>query len=153
VVPVNLLRWVLALSIGLFLVPAARAQQEVRVTVVTILASPNPGGKLDPKLEKIAPQLQKKEKSLKSFRLAVTTSKPVAVGKRESFELVEDQKVIVEVNHGADKDNKVSLTITPPEVKRITYRCCCGKFLPLITPYRTKNKDWLIVAVMVEPCP
>ena len=32
----------------------------------------------------------------------------------------------------------------------ITYDTCCGKFLPIITPFRTKDKELLIIAVCVR---
>ena len=45
------------------------------------------------------------------------------------------------------------LKVVPPKMGAITYSTPCGKFLPMITGYRRKNGDVLIIAVRVQPCP
>jgi len=43
--------------------------------------------------------------------------------------------------------------LTPPQMGDITYQATgCGKFLPIITPVRTKNNELLIIGVCVQPC-
>ena len=50
----------------------------------------------------------------------------------------------------ATRDGKKG--IPPPLVGEITYMTICGKFFPIVTRYQTKDKDRLIIAVMVKPC-
>ena len=52
----------------------------------------------------------------------------------------------------ADKMERVRLKVCPPLMGPITYSTPCGKFLPIVTPFRTKNKDLLIIAIRVQPC-
>ena len=44
------------------------------------------------------------------------------------------------------------MKIEPPLLGEITYETCCGKFLPVITRYRTKDNQLLIIAVRVQMC-
>ena len=39
-----------------------------------------------------------------------------------------------------------------PELGEVTYACACDKFFPVVTPYRTKKGETLIVTVMAKPC-
>jgi hypothetical protein len=128
--------------------------EEVRVTVVAILASSDPkNAKVDPRLEEIAREIKKMEPALKGFSLATTSSREVAVGVKEKFELVDDQNATVTVILIKDKDERVRLKIKPPGVREITYRCCCGKYLPIITGYQTRDtRERLIIGVMTSPC-
>ena len=51
-----------------------------------------------------------------------------------------------------DADGRISLTIKPPGLDKITYGCSCGKFFPVVTPHETKEGEVLIIAVMAKPC-
>ena len=62
------------------------------------------------------------------------------------------QSVKVTVERGRDAKGWVSLTIKPPEMGEVTYACVCDKFFPVVTPYRTKKGETLILAVMAKPC-
>jgi hypothetical protein len=153
--------WLLAVVAGLsvaggsLLPPAAWAcgGEKVQVTVVAILAT-DQNTVVDPEVRCIAEHIQKLRPRLTGFRLATTTCKSLAVGKKEKFPLVEDQVAWVTVEHGADPDKRYGLAVKLPlGVGEITYTICCEKYFPLWTRYQTKNKECLLIAVMVNPCP
>jgi hypothetical protein len=132
----------------------ARAQEKVRVTVITILAT-DQNKIVDAKLACIAREVQKSEPRLTGFRLDLkhSSGQTLEVGSRFDFPLVDDQVATVLVQHGADKDDRVGLKVKPPQLGEIHYDVsCCGKYFPIMTPYQTKNKDRLIIAIMVKPC-
>jgi hypothetical protein len=126
-------------------------EKQVQVTVIAILATED-NDKVDPRLACIATEVQKKEPKLTGFRLAQTSNESVAVGKVTKFMLVDKEVAEVAVRHGANKDNRVSLKIKPPQMGEITYTSTCGKFFPIVTRYHTKDNERLIIAVMVRPC-
>src|SRR4051794_24238996 len=128
------------------------APGEVRVSVVAILATEKTD-RVDPRVECIAREVRKLHPNLKGFRPAKMTCKAVPVGGAETFELVTDQTAAVTVLKTADKDNRVQLKVTPPTLGEITYTTTCGKFFPIVTRYQTRNGEWLILAVRVQPCP
>jgi hypothetical protein len=138
---------------GLLSAQPPAAPMEIKVTVVAILATTALPPKVDPKLEAIAREVQKREPTLTSFTLKQTTCQPVAIGQKESFPLVEDQVAEVTVKHHSPRDGKVGLMVKAPKVGAITYKTACDKFFPILTGYVTKNNERLIVAVMVPPCP
>jgi hypothetical protein len=84
--------------------------------------------------------------------MAKMSCQSVAVGATDDFVLVADQHAAVTVLKAACKHNRVQLKVTPPTLGDITYTTCCGKFFPMVTRYQTKNQEWLIVAVRVQPC-
>jgi hypothetical protein len=131
--------------------PPRAAEDKVKVTVVAILATDR-NKEIDPRLECIAREVQKMDQSLTGFRLAQLNRKSVAVGATEKFKLVDKETADVVVVHGANAQNRVSLKVKPPQVGEIDYTSCCGKFFPIITRYQTKDKDRLIIAIMVKPC-
>ena len=131
--------------------PCADDTDKVKVCVVTILAT-DKDAKIDPKLTDLAREVQKVEPKLTGFRLANSACKSLAVGDKDDFELVADQTAAVTVEHGADNDNRVQLKVTPPMMGAITYETACGKFLPVVTSYRTKAGEVVIIAVRVQPC-
>jgi len=131
--------------------PKEEKKETVQVSVIAILATEH-DDKIDPKLECIAREVRKTHKKLTGFQLAAMTGKSLTIGAREMFELVGDQKVGVTVKQAADEKNRVQVKVAPPQMGEITYDTCCGKFLPLVTPFRTANKDLLIIAVRVQPC-
>ena len=51
-----------------------------------------------------------------------------------------------------DKDNRVTLKLTPPLMDEIKFTTCCGKFLPVVTRYRPAPGELLVIAVRVQPC-
>jgi hypothetical protein len=123
----------------------------VKVTLVVILASEE-GDTIDPKLKAIAEEVQKKEPQLKNFTLKSMQSKSYKPGEKFSMPLVEDKKVEMLIKHGADKDNRISLSLFAPSMGEIEYKTVCGKFLPIVTPCKTKSKERIILAVRVQPC-
>jgi hypothetical protein len=127
------------------------ADQKVQVTVIAILATDR-NDKVDPRLECIAKEVQKNHPTLTGFQLAQTNKESVAVGKPTKFTLVDREVAEISVRHGANKDDRVSLKVKPPQMGEITYTSTCGKFFPIITRYQTKDKEVLIIAVMVKPC-
>ena len=131
--------------------PKEEKKETVQVSVIAILATEH-DDKIDPKLECIAREVRKTHKKLTGFQLAAMTGKSLTIGAREMFELVGDQKVGVTVKQAADEKNRVQVKVAPPQMGEITYDTCCGKFLPLVTPFRTANNDLLIIAVRVQPC-
>jgi hypothetical protein len=128
-----------------------KEKEPVQVSVIAILATER-NTDIDPRLACIAREVRKTHKKLTGFQLATTARKPLTVGVREVFELVGDQKVAITVKESADERNHVRVKVAPPKMGEITYDTCCGKFLPIVTPYRMKNNDLLIIAVRVQPC-
>lgn len=127
-------------------------KETVQVSVIAILATER-NNDIDPKLACIAREVRKTHKELTGFQLATTArNKSLAVGARETFELIGEQKVVVTVKAAADEKDRVQVKVAPPRMGEITYDTCCGKFLPIVTPIRTKNKELLIIAVCVKPC-
>jgi hypothetical protein len=141
--------------IGLALLAAGPSRGEeketVRVSVLGILATER-NDKVDPRLTCIAKEIRKTHPELTGFQIGKMTRRSLAIGARETFELGGDQKAVVAVQHGADSDNRVEVKIAPPQMGEITYDTCCGKFFPIVTPVRTGDRDWLILAVRVQPC-
>lgn len=132
--------------------PAARAADEkVQVTVLAILAT-DQNDKVDPQLKCVAQKVQKLEPKLTGFRLARTSTRSLEISKASKFALVEGAPVSITVEQGPDKNNRVGLTVRPPQLGEICYLSCCGKFFPIVTRYQTKEKERLIIAIMVEPC-
>lgn len=140
-----------ALFLGMCGGQNAGQPEKVKVTVVVILASES-DGPVDAQLKDIAGEIRRINPNLKSFKLASMIKKSLVPEEKATFALVENKSVQVIVKHGADKDNKVSLAITPPEQGEIVYRTVCGKFLPIVTRYQTKGRERLILAVQVQPC-
>jgi len=142
-------RWPLALV--LLLAAGVAVAEEVRICVITIIATER-DKKIDPKLKRVAEEVQKDYPELTGFQFKNMGCKSVTVGGKEEFKLIEDEVATVRVKQAADSDNKVELCIKPPRMKEITYRTACGKFLPIMTPVRTKEGDVLIIGVCLRPC-
>jgi hypothetical protein len=123
----------------------------VNVTLVIILASEK-GNTIDKRLKALAPEVQKLHPHLKSFTFHSQEIKSIKPNEKTSLACVEKQMVQMTVKHGADKDNKVSLAIKPPKMSEFDVQSVCGKFLPIVTPYKTKNDETLILAIRVQPC-
>ena len=126
-------------------------EEKIKVTLVVILASEE-DGPVDPRLKAIAAEVQTLNPGLKSFTLKTMTCKSLKQGEKTTFPVVDDKSAHVVVKHGADGANKVELAVTAPSQGEIVYRTVCGKFLPIVTRYRTQGKERLILAVRVQPC-
>jgi hypothetical protein len=130
--------------------PAKQPEAKVKVTVVVILASERCQF-IDPRLKKVAAELQKSNPNLTGFNLVSMTDMSLAPEAKGSILCVEGEKVEVLLHHCADKDNKVCLTVTAPLQDELMYRTVCGKFLPIVTPYQTKERvsaKWIGVALL-----
>jgi hypothetical protein len=131
--------------------PLVRAEDKVKVTVVAILAN-NRDDVIDQRLKCIAKEVQKVEPQLTGFQMGQITCKSLTVGKAAKVTLVESEAAEIVVQHGADQDDRVSLKVKAPQMGEIEYTSACGKFFPIVTRYQTKDKDRLIIAIMVRSC-
>jgi hypothetical protein len=139
----------LTLAALLLAAPAVRAADDVRVSVVAILATAD-GKKIDPEVEAIAAAVRKEYPSLTGFHLARMSCDTVALGSKETFQLEDDQVAVVGVKNGPDKNHPYRVEVEPPLLKAITYSTISGKYFPIVTPYHTKaKKEQLILAIMV----
>lgn len=125
--------------------------RKVRVSVIVILASET-DDHVDKRLECIAREVRKMYPNLKGFRLGKMACKSLKIGDVSSFELTDDQKTSVTIQKAADKMDRIRLKINPPQMGEIIYSTPCGKFLPIMTPYRTKANEVLMIAIRVQPC-
>jgi hypothetical protein len=125
--------------------------RQVRVSVLIILASEK-DDKIDAKLKCIAREVRKTHPKLKGFRMGQLSCRSLAVGACEKFEVLEGQKACVTVQRAADKMERVRLKVGPPSMGEITYSTPCGKFLPILTPFRTKQGEVVLIAIRVQPC-
>jgi hypothetical protein len=131
--------------------PPDKAPEEIRVTIVAILATTDKNAKVDPELAEIAKEVQKKDPTLTGFRLHRMSSKAVPVGGKDSFDLVDKEAAVVCIK-ACGKDDKPCIKVKPSHVDDITCSLCCGKYWPIMTNYQTKKKERLIIAIMVETC-
>jgi len=125
--------------------------EPVRVTVVVVLATAA-DNTIDKRLVELAKEVQKRDSSLTGFKLKATEAKSIPIGEGDTFELVGAEELKVRVERSKDEDGRIILTIRPPGLDKITYHCTCGKYFPVVTPYRTKSGEVLIIAVMAKPC-
>jgi hypothetical protein len=129
---------------------AKQPEPKVKVTVVVILASERCQF-IDPLLKNVAAELQKTEPKLSGFRLVSMTDMSLAGDAKGSFVTVEGEKAEVQVKQCMDKDNKVCLVVTPPLQNEIEYKTVCGKFLAIVTHYKTKERvppKWIGMALL-----
>jgi hypothetical protein len=138
----------LFMPFAFFLCPA---DDPVKVTVVIVLATTE-NETIDPKLTELAKEVQKRDPKLTGFKLKASEVKSIPVGESDSFDLVERQELKVKVERPKDANGRVSLSIKPPGLDNTTYGCTCDKFFPVVTPYKTKSGEVLIIAVMAKPC-
>ncbi|MBY0231306.1 MAG: hypothetical protein K2W96_18645 [Gemmataceae bacterium] len=125
--------------------------RSVSVCVVAILASEKDDA-VDPELKAIAKEVRKMRPGLKGFKKAKLSCRSIKVGASGDFELVEGKKAGVTINEAADKMDRVRLKVDPPGMGVIAYSTPCGKFLPILTPFKTKSGDQLLIAIRVRPC-
>src|SRR4051812_27615610 len=101
-----------------------RAGDDLKVTVVAILAH-NRDDKVDPRLKCVAEEVRKLVPLLTGFDAGRITCKHLPVGKPVKFELVDDQKVTVEVLQRTE-DGTLQIKVSPPLMGDVTYETCCG---------------------------
>ena len=123
----------------------------VRVTIVVILASTEKAD-IQEKLTALAQAIQKRDPKLIGFQINTVIQKSIPVGDAHTVTLLDDQKLTITIVKPKDKAGRVGLTIKPPGLDEITYTCACEKFFPIITPYKTKSGEQLIIAIMAKPC-
>jgi hypothetical protein len=126
-------------------------QPEIKVCVIALLATDR-NEQIDERVSCIAKAVKRMDPKLTGFQVHKMMSQTVAVGGRACFNVIADQTVGVTIDQGADADNRVQMKIEPPLLGEITYETCCGKFLPIVTRYRTADGQQLIIAVRVQPC-
>ncbi len=137
----------LAAAVLLLAAAPVRAGDDIRVSVVAILATSD-NNQVDAQVEAIAREVRKKYPALTGFRLGRMTTLPVPVGKEKTFPLEDDQKAAVAVEQGPDKTDRVRLKVKPPHLNDITYTTVSGKYFPIVTPYVTRSKqEQLILAI------
>jgi hypothetical protein len=130
----------------------ARAGDDVKISVVAILAT-DKNVNVDARVKCVAEAMKKAESKLTGFSVARMTCKEIAVGGKDSFAAVDGETVKVTVEKRCEKDkSRVCLKVEAPKLGAITYNTCCDKFFPLVTGYKTKDGDTLIVAVRVCTC-
>jgi hypothetical protein len=139
-----------AVLLGLF-APACGEDQPIRVTVIVVLGTTD-NATVDPKLSDLAKEVQKRDPKLTGFKRSTNEAKSIPVGESATYHLVEKQELKVTVDKARDAAGKVMLTVKAPELGEATYSCVCDKFFPVVTPYRTKKGETLILAVMAKPC-
>lgn len=125
--------------------------RKVRVSVLVILASEKDAA-VDQKLACIAKEARKAYPKLKGFKMVNLACMSLTVGTAQKFDLVEDQKTCITVQKAADKMDRIRLKVGSPLMSDITYSTPCGKFLPILTPLKTKNGESVLIAVRVQPC-
>jgi hypothetical protein len=142
-----------AMGVGVSALVACEKKEarKVRVSVLVILASEK-DTKVEKKLECIAREVKKTHPKLKGFKSVDLSIKSVAVGAADEIELVEDQKMSITILRAADKMDRVRLKVGPPMMSQLTYSTPCGKFLPILTPYKTRTNDHVLIAIRVQPC-
>ena len=141
----------LAVLAGLLTAPQPPAEER-HVTVLAVLAT-DKNKTIDHRVQGIAEEVQKLEPSLTGFRLVRTTNKPMPLGKRDTFPLVDNEVLVVQLQQTDAKDgqDRIRLTVKAPLAGEIAYSCCTSKFFPIMTRYLTKDNERLIVAIMVKP--
>jgi hypothetical protein len=138
-------------SVGLSHAGEKAPAKKMKVTLVVILAGED-GGDVDPRLKQIAEEIRKQNPQLKSFKLQSMTNRDLVENEKSVFNLIDQKTLDVTVKHGQDTEGKVGIGVNAPEQGEFEYRTVCGKFLPIVTRYQTKNRDRLILALRVEPC-
>ena len=127
------------------------ANDAIRVTIVAITAS-DKHSTVDHRLQNLAHEVRKQhDQALTGYKLGETVSKPVAVGQKENFKLVDDASADITVLQKDDSNQRIRLAVKAPLVGEITYSTCYDKFFPIITRYKTRtDQERLIVAIMVR---
>jgi hypothetical protein len=132
-------------------IPALAPAQDVRVTIVTILASDR-NQDVDSKLVEVKREVQKREPGLTGYRLGKTGHRDINVGQKEAIKLFDDKDYSTDVKLLAKNDSKkrVTIEVKPPQVGAITYETCYDKFFPIVTR-SVVDGERLIIGIMVKP--
>jgi hypothetical protein len=131
---------------------APEPPRPVHVTVVVILATDR-NATVDPRLKDLAEELrQNLDPSLTGLRVVGCPCKSLPPGASADFALPCGQTVRVTIEEGVDAENRVRVRVSPPLMGDVKYTAACGGFLPIVTRYRTKDDERLILAVRVQPC-
>jgi hypothetical protein len=127
-------------------------EPRVKVTVAVVLA--NNDGKVDDRLKCVAAEIQKMHPRLTGFHVGPTTTQQVPLGGTEKFKLVDGHEASVAVKRCPDCPNRFCLEVQSKGLLgEMVYTSVCGKYMPLITEYKTKKGgDQLIIAFKVEAC-
>ena len=140
------------LCIALSLAFSAKLEERpIKVTVLIVLAT-DKNHDIDAKLKPIAEVVSKRESKLTGFKLHQTVQNSIRDGESGVLVLLEKQVLRVKIEQPRNAAGRAKLTIRPPGTGDITYECVCGKYLPVVTPYVTKNGERLILAIMASPC-
>ena len=131
--------------------PEKGAPEEVKVCIIAVLATCH-NDTIDDRVACIAREVNKTYPKLTGFQVHKMMCRTVTVGSRVSFDVIDDQTVGVTVERGVDPDHPMLMKIEAPSLGPITYETCCGKFLPVVTRYRTSDNQLLIIAARVQPC-
>ena len=123
----------------------------VRVTVVVVAASTD-DSETNPKLATLAVEVQKRNDEFIGFKIVAAFAQSIPIGENHTFDLPEKQTAKVTVSEGQDKDGHVELTIKLPGLDDVTYTCVCNKFFPIVTPYKLKTGETILVAILAKPC-
>ena len=127
---------------------------EIEVKVVSIMASEHKTD-VDPLLSEFAKFVQKTEKKLTGFRIERGTCEKLKLGETKKIELIDKEVVEVTVNKERNEAGRITLTITPPKLKQITYECACDKYFAMATQVNVgkgKDREQLFIALMAKPC-
>jgi hypothetical protein len=134
--------------------PKGKADAEkMKIQVVAILASTQ-HSKIDPKLTKFAEEVQRKEKKLTGFQIGHMDIDSIPFNETKEFRLVDKETVEVTANKKLDDNGveTVTITVKPPGLTQMSYNCVCGKFFSMVTNYKTKEGELLIIAIEASPC-
>jgi hypothetical protein len=140
-----------AIAVLIVRAPACEAGDEIKVTVVAVLAT-SQNKKVDAHCDCLAKEVQKNYPNFTGFRVHRRSCKELSVGDKFDFPLVDKEVASVSIQQGKGKDDRISLTVKPPLAGEIVYASCCGKFFPIMTRYQTKSGEQLIIAVRVQCC-
>jgi hypothetical protein len=125
--------------------------QDVRVTVVTILAS-DKSDFVDPKLKDLAQEVKSREPNLKGYRLGKTAHRDISFNQKQAIRLFDDKDYSTDVTLiGKDDTGKrAEIEIKPPLIGAIRYQTAYDKFFPIVTR-AVVDGERLIIAYMVKP--
>ena len=127
------------------------APQAVRVTLVVIKASESDEA-TNPKLATLAKEVRKRNDEFVGFKIVNTLDKSIPLGEPYSFDLPEKQTATVTIREGMDKAGRIELIVKLPGLDEVTYNCVCDKFFPIVTPYKLKTGETILVAILAKPC-
>ena len=124
-------------------------EEGVKVTVAAVLA--NGDGKVDNKLKCVAEAVRKTHPELTGFQVGPMKTLSIPLGGSEKVKLVDGQEASVAVKRCKECPERFCVEVTSKAlVGEMTYTSVCGKYFPLVTGYKTKDRgDRLIIAFKV----